>query len=642
MYTRHTRLPILAGLAALALSAGPAHAADRTDKAEKAGAGTVTAAGAVTEKAAPTVAADRTAALKESPGRLLTLDYVNAEVVDVVRALSAQSGVNVALNPNVKGQVTVHLRGKTVDEAMAVVANLAGLGAKKVKDTFVVAPRAEMKPTLERLGDTRTLMVAHIAPKDAAALAEANFPDLTARPQGKAVALTGANDDLDGAALLIHQNDVVVPGEERAVEKVALGHIPASEATAAITKMVPGVEAEAAGSAVVLTGHKRDVDAARAGLAMIDVQARPDTETRVYNIKYVPAAQLINLVQRAVPDVDAFPGPESYSVPRPAFNPISSQFAGFNAANTQTNTQSTMTPGSPGSQMSQPMDIPGSSGATKGMMAGNALSILLRGNPAALDQAMQVLNLMDVAPRQVVIEAKVVETTKSLQSDIGVNWSWTPFSFYELPAGSAVSQSSSGSTGSGGGTTSSTQSSVTRPLGFGAFSRAPWSFQATLQAAINKGDAKLLANPSITAINDQDASIFIGDTLRFQSLAQSSPTTGNQFTVVEVPVGIILLVHPRVNDDGNVTLRVHPVVSSLTGITNGLPQTASREAETQVRVKDGDTLVIGGLIQDTDIKNLQKVPFLGDLPILGYLFRSYSRTHNRNEITVVLTIHVQK
>src|SRR5205085_5841208 len=122
---------------------------------------------------------------------------------------------------------------------------------------------------------------------------------------------------------------------------------------------------------------------------------------------------------------------------------------------------------------------------------------------------------------------------------------------------------------------------------FGAFSRAPWSFQSILHAMVTKQEAKILANPQIAVISDQDASIFIGDTLRFQSLASSGPTTGNQFTVVETPVGIILLVHPRINDEGNITMRVHPVVSTVTGFTDGLPQTSSREAETVVRIKDG-------------------------------------------------------
>src|SRR2546423_2010424 len=108
---------------------------------------------------APTLAADKdsttTSKKADAFTKLLTLDYVNAEVTDVMRALSSQSGVNVAVSPNVKGQVTVHLSGKTVDESMKMVANLAGLGARRVNDTYVVAPRAELRAMLENMGVTR-------------------------------------------------------------------------------------------------------------------------------------------------------------------------------------------------------------------------------------------------------------------------------------------------------------------------------------------------------------------------------------------------------------------------------------------------------------------------------------------------------
>src|SRR5262249_49866092 len=149
---------------------------------------------------------------------------------------------------------------------------------------------------------------------------------------------------------------------------------------------------------------------------------------------------------------------------------------------------------------------------------------------------------------------------------------------------------------------------------------SPFNPVATLNAMITDKKAKLLANPSIMALNDQDASIFIGDTLRY-SVANAG-TAGTTIQAFEVPLGLILLLRPRVSEDGNITLRVHPVVSTGFLASNGLPQTSAREADTTVRIKDGDTIVIGGLIREEDIKQMQKVPLLGDLPVLGYLFRN--------------------
>jgi type II secretory pathway component GspD/PulD (secretin) len=233
------------------------------------------------------------------------------------------------------------------------------------------------------------------------------------------------------------------------------------------------------------------------------------------------------------------------------------------------------------------------------------------------------------------IEAKVVETNPSVAEELGIKWSWTRFGMYEARSGTQID---TGASGIGGDFTNF----VTKNVGPGVFSRVPFSFQGVLSAMITNRQAKLLANPQISVINDQDASIFIGDTLRFQSLATSSPTTGSQFTVVEVPVGIILLCHPRINGDDDITMRLHPVVSTVTALVNGLPQTSAREAETVVRVKDGDTLVIGGLIRDEDIREMQKIPLLGDLPVIGHLFRNNSRQHRRTEVMVVITVRLMK
>lgn len=561
--------------------------------------------------------ASREASREASP-RLLTLDYVNAEVTDVIRALSAQSGTNVAVNPNVKGQITVHLRGKTVDEALVMVANLAGLGARRVNDTYVVAPRAEMRQTLERVGTKRFVVVENIKAQEAADLAQAAFPDLTARPQGKGVALIGAVEDLELAENLLKRNDNLSPDDVHVVEKVTLKHVKPAQIATALGKIEPGVSAEAAGGDIVLSGPRGRVEAGKRSVELLDVQAPPSTETRIYNIRYATASELAMLLDRAVPSVQVVAGPQSMPLQKPVFTPLTGQFAGTSNQASQTQ----QTPQNQGNGQQQ--GITGPNG-TQVFVNPNALSLVVTGKPEDVDQAFKVLALADVPPQQVKIEAKVVETSPSLIEDYGVKWSWDPFQFIEGPAG----------------TSSTGYNSATRPSGFGTFTRVPWSFTGILSAMITKGDAKLLASPNVTVVNDQDASVFIGDTLRFNSLAQSG-ANGNQFTVVEVPVGIVLLVHPRINDDGNVTMRVHPVVSTVTGLVNGLPQTSSREAETTVRAKDGDTLVIGGLIRDEDIRTMQKIPLLGDLPLIGNLFKSTNRNHRRTEVMVVLTIKVLK
>ena len=105
-----------------------------------------------------------------------------------------------------------------------------------------------------------------------------------------------------------------------------------------------------------------------------------------------------------------------------------------------------------------------------------------------------------------------------------------------------------------------------------------------------------------------------------------------------------LLCRPRVAGD-EIILKVHPVVSNVTGFTGrnrDIPITASREADSTVKMKDGDTIAIGGLLREEETKILTKVPFLGDLPFFGNLFRHRNNTKRKSEVTIFLTARIMK
>lgn len=541
--------------------------------------------------------------------KLISVDYVNAEVTDVIRALASQSGVNVAISTGVKGVVSVHLREKTVDEALMVVVNLAGLGGRRVNETYVVAPRAEMRAALERLGASRTVPVRYLVAKEAAEQLQGSFPDLTARAQGKAVLLVGAPEDLDSAERLLKATDIETPDVVRATERVELAHKPAKEAAAALAKMVPGVTAEPAGNAVVVAGTQAQVSEARRSLAMLDAPAEPDYVTRLYKVKFAHAAQLIQLVQTSCPGVQCFPGPESYSPRRPMLNLISGTLAGITSDKGTSNTNTST---------ADARDNTTPTGSQDKAYQGHALTLVLKGPPSAVEDAIRTLELADTPPVLMNITAKVVEASPEELQKFGVEWEWNKFQFYERPYNSGPSP--------------------VGPLGFGSYGRVPFDPVATLSAMVSRRVARVLASPQISVLNDQEASIFIGDTIRVRVLASSSATAGAQFTVLEIPVGIVLLCRARANDDGKITLKVHPVVSTLTGFVDGLPQTSSREAETTVRVMDGDTIVIAGLIREEDSKKFSKIPLLADLPLVGQLFRYEERQHKKSEIMIFVTI----
>jgi type II secretory pathway component GspD/PulD (secretin) len=158
-----------------------------------------------------------------------------------------------------------------------------------------------------------------------------------------------------------------------------------------------------------------------------------------------------------------------------------------------------------------------------------------------------------------------------------------------------------------------------------------------LNAQVISREAKILATPSVQVIDNENANIFIGDTVRARISTAGALGTQN-IQIVEFPIGIILLIRPRVNADGDVTLRVHPVVSTITSVdSDNVPQTSTREAETTLVVKNGETIVLGGLIRDEMTKTITEVPLLSKLPLIGELFRNTTRSGRKSEILVFIT-----
>ena len=164
---------------------------------------------------------------------------------------------------------------------------------------------------------------------------------------------------------------------------------------------------------------------------------------------------------------------------------------------------------------------------------------------------------------------------------------------------------------------------------------------------LRKNQAKILASPHVSVLDGKYAEVFIGDEINYvASITQSS--TGPSIITGTVKAGIQLNVGPRISlEDGTITMNIRPevsVVTSFLDVPGGgrLPQVARRYADTSIRVKDGETIIIGGLIREDDLKVVKKVPLLGELPILGFLFTNYKQNKTRNEVVIIITPRIVK
>lgn len=274
-------------------------------------------------------------------------------------------------------------------------------------------------------------------------------------------------------------------------------------------------------------------------------------------------------------------------------------------------------------------------------------SLVFMGSPGETEQIRTSLKELDIPFQQVSLEAQVVAMNKNASKDLGVDWSWseTPtYPEYE-PADTTTTVNSDGSTT----VTTSSHATYTRTEHSGTirFGRSPlgipyeFYYKAKISALISNGNAQILAKPKITAINGKEAKILIGD--RIPVLSEKTENGKTTSTIEYIDAGIKLNFTPQINADGQITAKVHTEVSTPTLVPEMKAyRITTREAETEVRMKDGETMVIGGLIGGEESGGKNKVPFLGDLPILGKLFQSTHTSKSETEVVIFLTAQIVK
>lgn len=268
--------------------------------------------------------------------------------------------------------------------------------------------------------------------------------------------------------------------------------------------------------------------------------------------------------------------------------------------------------------------------------------LIVEGSPGAIDQVRELLAELDRPQDQVMVDLKVVDLLENGSKNLGVTWgsNAAPFSvsttFNEYVVGQEVVRTPNGPVQSPAAAFTTPQNV---PVAIGSFARSPLAISANINFLVSQNEAKILASPRIASISGKPSLVHIGDKF---PIVYFDPRAG-QFQVQYVDIGVKLDVTSTVKADGYIMCEVRPEVSTLVELVNNqYPRTAVRIIETTMRIKDGDTMVIGGLINETDIQNVSKVPLLGDLPVLGTLFRSTTTTKSRNEVVVMLTPNIMR
>jgi type II secretory pathway component GspD/PulD (secretin) len=162
------------------------------------------------------------------------------------------------------------------------------------------------------------------------------------------------------------------------------------------------------------------------------------------------------------------------------------------------------------------------------------------------------------------------------------------------------------------------------------------ALNATINALVTQGDASILAQPSLSTLNNVQASLLVGQQFPIVYFDARTGTQQVQFT----NIGVNLTVLPNIGADGSITTDLETDYSTIVNFVNGFPVIGTRRAQSTLRVHDGETIVIAGLFQDLDTKTLSKVPLLADLPLFGELFKNRVKEHVRDEVVFLITPHL--
>ncbi|HXH61110.1 MAG TPA: secretin N-terminal domain-containing protein, partial [Fimbriimonadaceae bacterium] len=258
----------------------------------------------------------------------------------------------------------------------------------------------------------------------------------------------------------------------------------------------------------------------------------------------------------------------------------------------------------------------------------NTNSLIVVGDPENAEMIRNVLAQLDKIPEQVMIETIIVEATLDKSTKMGVEWNLVNGKFLN----------NSGVTGTG----NTDFGLQTNPPAQGfRYTIAGGNIGAFLNALETDDKFRVLSTPRIFTSNNVQAEINISQSVPF-IVSQREDANGNfTFNYSFQDVGIVLTVTPRITANGMVTLDVVQTANDLQGFTTfNAPIVNQRQAQTTVSVKDGDTIILGGIMRTQVRATTNKVPLLGDIPILGNLFKSVSRQNEKTELLVFLTPHV--
>ncbi len=277
-------------------------------------------------------------------------------------------------------------------------------------------------------------------------------------------------------------------------------------------------------------------------------------------------------------------------------------------------------------------------------------SLLVREEPKVIEEMKKVIQMLDVKTRQILIETRIVNANESFSRDMGINWGGAlqnrsgENKVFGMSVGGTF-----GDTATPGNNFVINLPAQSQPFGnigivLGSLNNN-LRLDLALQLAEEKGKAKVVSAPRILTLDNKRATIRSGATLRIRSVPVGSfVTTSSNVSITEVSTGVELGVTPQISGEDHVLLTVDVSQSepNYARTVENIPEIRDQRASTSILLKDGETVVIGGLYKVTEGETQRSIPFLSDIPLIGWLFKSKSKEKRNEELMIFLTPKIVK
>ncbi|MFQ5588157.1 MAG: type II secretion system secretin GspD [Nitrospiria bacterium] len=582
---------------------------------------------------------------KQTPRKNVVLNFDNADIYEVISTIARNLEINYIIDPAVKGTVNIHTRGEISErdlfDIFFSILKTNGAAAMKegalyhivpthsVKTRLLIPQTGQSEPEAGAGGNValQIIPLQFISATEAANVLKSFISpgaELTVYEKNNILLVTDFSENIDKLLGIIDLLDVNV------FEKTRLKLYPMQEAEAQeVAKEMRKIFAALALSSASGKGvgiHFIPIIRINALLVITSLpQALPEVEkwlleldkavtaggvrTFIYHVKNGIAnelADILNAVFSSKKRETTAPRKVSQTPVKKEAPPEKSV-----AKNTSPNTP--------------PPDALG--GEIKVIPYATTNTIIIKATQQGHRHVLEILKELDIVPRQVLIDIMIAEVTLSDENALGVEFVQRGSGGGRSSlVGSSLGLSQAGVLASGG---------ITSSIIGG-------DFQSVLNALASKNRVSVLASPHIIASDGKEASIDIGDEVPLVA-SKIFIDQREEITVERRNTGVILKVNPHINTTGLVTLDISLELSdaSKSAIEGESDiRIFKRNAKTNMVVQDGQTIVVGGLIDEKKEKVVNKVPFLGDIPILGFLFRNTKESTKKTELILVITPHV--